>query len=154
LKEVGRILVTNLFNYAMPFIRYDIGDIGAISDQICSCGRGLPILMRLDGRVQDSIVTENGTSIPGLALHQHFLARLEGVLQWQIVQESYDKLLVKLVLDRVYPQSHVDELMSEIVGHYQPILGNDMIINVEFVNEIPLTRTGKRRFIISKVQHH
>jgi phenylacetate-CoA ligase len=147
----GRILVTNLFNYAMPFLRYDIGDIGAMSDHVCACGRGLPLLMKLDGRISDSILTKNGRSIPGLVLHQHFLAHLEGVVQWQIVQENLEKVLVKLVLDRRYPKLHIDKLTSEIVDHYKPILGNDMLIIVEFVDQIPLTRTGKRRFIISKV---
>jgi phenylacetate-CoA ligase len=147
----GRILVTDLYNKAMPFIRYDIGDTGAMSDQICSCSRGLPLLMKLDGRVSDNIVTKSGTSIPGLTLHQVFLARLEGVVQWQIVQESYEQVIVKLVLDRVYPKLHIEKLTSEILGHYQPVLGTDMGIIVEIVDQIPLTNSGKRRFIISKV---
>ncbi|MFC1968358.1 phenylacetate--CoA ligase family protein [Chloroflexota bacterium] len=149
--EEGSILVTNLYNYAMPFIRYDIGDVGAMSDQVCSCGRSLPILMKLDGRIQDSILIKDGRSIPGIALHQNFLARLEGVVQWQIVQESYEKVLVKVVLDRVYPKLHMHKLTSAIVAHFRPILGNDMVIIVEFVDQIPLTSSGKRRFIISKI---
>ncbi len=147
----GRILITNLRNYVMPFIRYDIGDVGAISDDVCSCGRNLPILKKLEGRTSDFIFTKKGRAIPGLALHQHFLARLEGVAQWQIVQESYDKVSVKLVLDGVYPKTHTDKITSEILSRYNPILANDMNVVVEFVESIPLTRTGKRRFIISKV---
>jgi phenylacetate-CoA ligase len=147
----GRILVTDLFNRAMPFIRYDIGDIGALSDDACSCGRGLPILMKLEGRISDFIFPRSGKPIPGLSLNQHFFERLEGVIQWQIVQESYEKVLVELVLDRVYPKLHTDKLKSDIIGRYQPILGDDTVIGVEIVDQIPLTVNGKRRYVVSKV---
>jgi phenylacetate-CoA ligase len=147
----GRIIVTNLHNYAMPFIRYDIGDIGTISEQPCSCGRNLTLLSRLDGRVSDNILTKDGRNIPGLALHQHFVAWLEGLIQWQIVQENTESIQVKLVLDKKYPVSHLNNLTSEIIKHYQSILGEAMTIDVDFVDSIPLTAAGKRRFIISKV---
>ena len=68
----GRILVTNLHNYAMPFIRYDIGDVGALSDKACPCGRGLPLLAKLTGRTTDFIRTRSGGVIPGMALHIQF----------------------------------------------------------------------------------
>ncbi len=148
--ESGRILVTNLFNHTMPFLRYDIGDIGALSDHVCACGRGLPILMKLDGRISDFIITQDGMTIPGLSINQYFLDRMEGVVQWQIVQESYELLIFKLVLDRQYPPISPDRLISEIRDNYKPVLGN-MMISVEFVDHIPLTVTGKRKSIISKI---
>jgi len=147
----GRILVTNLNDYFMPFIRYDIGDVGAVTDQICPCGRGLPVLKKLEGRVSDSILTRDGRSIPGLALQQRFLARLDGVVQWQIIQESFEKVLFKLVLDKNYPELHKDKLTLEILTHYKPVLGDDIAMTVQFVDDIPRTKTGKRRVVISKV---
>lgn len=148
--EEGRILVTNLNNYAMPFIRYDIGDLGVMSDQICSCGRGLPILLKLNGRVSDFIFTKGGRRVAGLALYSIF-CRFEGIVQWQIFQESYEKLTVKLVLDKVYPQIYVDQISSKIISYFKPILGDDIDITIKFVDQIPLTKAGKRKFVISKV---
>ena len=146
----GRILVTNLHNYAMPFIRYDIGDEGTLSDQACPCGRGLPLLATLSGRTCDIIFTRSGKSIPSTGLPRLFFASL-GVQQYQIVQENFEKMVVKIVFDREYPQSHVDGLIGEIIRQWRPILGEDMDITVEFVDQIPPTREGKRRVVISKL---
>ena len=149
-EEEGRILVTNLHNYAMPFIRYDIGDVGAGSDQACPCGRGLPLLAKLSGRTTDVILTRSSGAIPGIALPRTFLASL-GIDQLQIVQENYQKVVVKLVLGGECPQKRADELAREIIARYRPILGEDMDITVEFVDQIPLTRAGKRRVVISNL---
>ena len=148
--EEGRILITNLHNYAMPFIRYDIGDVGVTSDKACPCGRGLPLLAALKGRTTDVIFTTSGKSIPGIALHWDFLASL-GVEQFQIVQESYERVVVKLVLGREYPEEHADKLTREITSQYRPILGEDMDIAIEFVDQILPTRAGKRRIVISNL---
>ncbi len=146
----GRILVTNLQNYAMPFIRYEIGDVGAISDQACPCGRGLPLLVKLSGRTDDVIFTRSGKSIPGLALPRRFLAYL-GIEQVQIVQQSYEEVTVKIVLNREYPQEYKGELTTRIIDQYRPILGEDMDITVEFVDQIPPTVAGKRRVVVSNL---
>ncbi len=148
----GRILITNLHSYAMPFIRYDIGDVGALSKQVCSCGRGLPLLSRLSGRTDDVLVTRGGRHIPGTGLQRKFLAFL-GIEHCQIIQDNYENLTVKLVLDRPYPQEHMDKISREILSRYRPILGADMNITVEFVDRIPLTRSGKQRVVISKIKH-
>ncbi|MFC1979901.1 phenylacetate--CoA ligase family protein [Chloroflexota bacterium] len=148
--EEGKILVTNLHNYAMPFIRYDIGDVGAISDQVCSCGRGLPLLSKLSGRTTDVILTRSGRCIPAMALPWGFLADLD-IEQLQIAQESYEKVVVKLVLDHELPQSRLDEITREIIRQWRPQLGENMDINIELVDQIPLTRAGKHKMVISNL---
>jgi len=146
--DEGRILITNLHNYAMPFIRYDMGDVGVSSDKACPCGRGLPLLAALNGRTTDVIFTRSGRSIP--AIPYGFLISL-GVEQYQIVQETYERVVVKFVLDREYPEEHLDKLTREILSQYQPIFGEDMDIAVEFVDQILPTEAGKRRFVISNL---
>ena len=148
----GRILITNLHNYAMPFIRYDIGDVGALSGQDCACGRGLPLLATLSGRSDDMIITRSGKRIPGTVVPRKFLAFF-GVEQCQIVQESYEELTVKLVANRQSSQEQIDKITCEILSQYKQIFGEDMDINIEFVDRIPLTRRGKQRVVISKVSH-
>lgn len=146
----GRILVTNLQNYAMPFIRYEIGDTGAISNQACPCGRGLPLLVKLSGRTDDVIFTRSGKSIPGLALPRGFLAYL-GIEHVQIVQQRYEEVIVKIVLNREYSQEHKGELTTRIIDQYRPILGEDMDIIIEFVDQILPTVAGKRRVVVSSL---
>jgi phenylacetate-CoA ligase len=148
--EEGRIVITNLHNYAMPFIRYDIGDMGALSGQACSCGRGLPLLTSLSGRADDIIVTRNGRYIPGTVLQRMFLAFL-AVEQCQIVQESYENVTVKLAVHESSTQEDMDKITSEVLKVYKPLLGEDIDVTVEFVDCIPLTRAGKQRVVISKL---
>ena len=146
----GRILITTLHNYAMPFIRYDIGDVGIGSEKVCSCGRGLPLLAGITGRTCDFLFASSGERIPGISLPWSFLNFL-GVEQFQIVQESYEHVTVKLVLDGKYTQERIEQLTTEVVSQYKPILGEDMHITVEFVDAIVPTAAGKTKFFISNL---
>ena len=146
--EEGRILITNLHNYAMPFIRYEIGDVGVSCDEACPCGRGLPLLAALNGRIHDVLFTRSGKPIPSLPYD--FFASL-GVEQFQIVQETYERVVVKLVLEREYPAEHLDKLTKETTGQYRPLFGEDVDIIIELVDQILPTEAGKRKFVISDV---
>ena len=147
--EEGRIVVTNLNNYAMPFLRYDLGDVGALSSKDCPCGRGLPLLSKLSGRTTDFIITKDGRRIPGMAIDFRPLAS-EGVEQFRFVQESYDGIVIKLVLPEDYPSQSRDELAGRVSSFYKSLFGG-MEISVEFPSELPLTREGKRRVVVSKL---
>lgn len=147
----GRILITNLHNYVMPFIRYDIDDAGVSADKACPCGRGLPLLGGLSGRTTDVILTRSGRAMPGLVLPWDIFAFL-GAEQFQIVQESYDKVVVKVVLGRKHQHNQAEKRISEeVIRKYRPILGEDIDIVVEFVDHIPATKTGKRRVVVSNL---
>ena len=148
--QEGRIVVTSLHNYGMPFIRYDIGDVGVRSDKVCPCGRGLPLLATINGRVSDFIFTRSGGCIPGVALNWAFFANL-GIEQFQIIQESYEKVVVKIVLAKGYHQEHVNEVVQRIEKQFKSELGEDMDIVIGVVDQIPPTRIGKRRLVISHV---
>jgi phenylacetate-CoA ligase len=148
--EEGRILITNLHNYAMPFVRYEMGDLGALSDQACPCGRGLPLLATVTGRAADNIFTKSGRCVPGISLPFRIFAS-PGIEQFQIVQETYEKVVIKLVLNREYPEDRLNQSIKEILNQYRSILGEDMNISIEFVDQIPPTKSGKRRIVISNV---
>jgi phenylacetate-CoA ligase len=151
--QEGRILITNLHNYVMPFIRYDIGDLGVISDENCPCGRGLPILKSINGRNVDAIKTKSKGIIPGIRLWEPFnlLAHL-GVQQFQVVQNTDDKIVIKLVLDKDYSSEYMDVISKRAMAEYKPILGEDMAVSIEFVNQIPLSPAGKRIAVVSNLQ--
>jgi len=146
----GRIIVTSLHNYGMPFIRYEIGDIGMSSDKACRCGRGLPLLAAINGRISDFIYTRKGDCIAGIALNRSFLAGL-GVEQFQIVQESYERVVIKLVFGREYKRDHVNEAVKKIERHFKSELGGEIDVVIELVDQIVPTRIGKRRMFISNV---
>jgi phenylacetate-CoA ligase len=148
--QEGAILVTNLHSGVMPFIRYDIGDVGAIYNGVCSCGRGLPVLAALNGRITDILYTRSGKSIPGVALPMGFLATWD-VYQFQVVQNTYDDVTVKMVLDGGYSQEYRDRLCNEVESQYRAILRDEINIKAMLVDKIDTTTIGKRRIVISNV---
>lgn len=144
--EVGRILVTDLHNYGMPFIRYEIGDMARVSERQCSCGRGLMLLDDIVGRSLDIIRTPEGRAVPG-EFFPHLLKDYPQILRFQVKQKSLNALTVKYQLLRPLPH----ETMQQIVAEIRNILGTDMQINFDEVSEIPLTATGKYRVTISEL---
>src|SRR5262249_14918161 len=95
--ESGSVVVTDLTNRAMPIIRYQVGDVAGLSDRACPCGRGLPLLECIEGRDADYIVTPAGELISGISLTENFALQVPGVAQFQIVQETVDRFLFRLV---------------------------------------------------------
>jgi len=145
--ELGRIVFTNLNNFAMPVIRYDIKDLGSYSDESCSCGRGLSLMKSIEGRDSDIIVTPSGNFIV-----VHFFGilfgHIQGVDQFQVIQERMDHLIVKIVKNQHFTDKDLDRIKNEI----QKRIGIDVTIKIEFVEEIPLSgSSGKRRYVISHI---
>ena len=132
----------------MPFIRYKIGDIGSLSGEHCACGRGLPVIEHIEGRIEDYIVTPEGEWIPppALTLTYEFILKIK---QCQFVQESKDKVAIKIVKDEGYTEKDSKEFLKAL----RSTLGPKINIKFEFVDEIPLTKTGKFRFVISEIEN-
>ena len=145
--EPGEILITQLNNYAMPFIRYRIGDVGLLSDEICPCGNDLPILAELLGRTTATFRTRSGAFIHGGYFTQQFYD-LDGVTQFQIIQESLKHCVLKVVINEKWTEATRRYLVQRI----QRTLGATVVVTVEFVDEIPLPSSGKREYTISKVE--
>lgn len=149
LGERGELVITDLDNYGMPFIRYRIGDIGVLSDRKCNCGRGLPILEKIDGRVFDIVVGTNGRAVGGTFWTLLLRTAIEGIKQFQVVQESENEINIKIVVDELFKAGYIDMLTSKI----RESCGEDMQVNFKVVDEILPTESGKFRFVISKVAH-
>ncbi len=96
LGESGEIVVTHLATEDFPFIRYRTGDIGILDTNICSCGRGLPMLQEIQGRSTDFLTAQDGTIMHGLAL-VYILRDLPQISAFKIVQESLDLTTVYIV---------------------------------------------------------
>jgi phenylacetate-CoA ligase len=149
--QEGRILATSLQNYAMPFLRYDTGDLGILSERVCSCGREMPLLEKITGRVEGYIETTSGIIIHG-TVFQLGLDTLDNVSQFQVIQEKADEIVIKVVPDKW------DAAVAPDIGEIQKtVAGIDpkMRIKIELIAEdrLEYTAAGKYRFVINKLNH-
>lgn len=143
----GDIVVTNLNNYAMPLIRYRIGDRGVMARAGgCACGRSGQILQRVSGRSVDVFLKRDGTHVDGVYFF-HMLRSRDWVRQFQIVQADYDR-----VIFRVAPQGDPrPEELEDIAWETRLVMGEDCRVDFEFVDDIAPSASGKFRFTISEV---
>jgi len=145
--EPGRIIITDLMNQAMPFIRYQVEDMGVPCDRKCSCGRGLPLMSHVTGRVADFLIKRDGTKVAGVSLIENTLTKIPGIDQMQIIQESYD-----LILLRVVPAtSFGDAAKRALSSYFLKLFGESVTIQVEIVASISPEASGKYRFSICKI---
>ena len=145
--ESGEITVTHMGTSEFPFVRYRTGDIGVMSKKQCACGRGLPMLESIEGRSTDFVVAADGTILHGLSLI-YILRDMEKVESFKIVQES--KLLTQVQV--VSKTGDVDQQMRDtIVSGFKARLGQEVDIEVESVEQIAAEKSGKYRYVISKV---
>jgi len=143
--DIGEIVVTSLHNYAMPFIRYRTGDLGSLSCHKCSCGRGLPLLSKIVGRIDDIITTPQGEKILPVSFRTRF-AKLEFLEEYQLIQQKNGSYRM-LVLDNGYIRTKEQE---EILGILQYYLGPSADIKIELVDKIPRTPGGKQKLIVKE----
>lgn len=146
--ELGEIVVTDLNNLCMPFIRYRLGDLAeALEERPSRCGRGLPRLGAIQGRVQSIIQGTDGHVVPG-AFFGHALKEYDHAFQrFQVVQDEPGAITLKIVKAQRYSDDTLDEVKALIRQH----LGDDLRIDVEVVSDIDLVRTGKRIVAISNI---
>jgi phenylacetate-CoA ligase len=144
--QIGEIYITDLDNYGMPFIRYQIGDRAAWSPEICPCKRGLHLLSHVDGRSLDVVMGPNGNRIGGTFWTILFKKR-PGVKQFQLIQERMDLIRVLYVPDGELKTESKEYFNSEIFKK----CGENMQIEYEKVTLIPKTSSGKIRIVVSNI---
>ncbi len=145
--EPGAVVVTDLANRAMPILRYKVGDVAALSSRPCPCGRGLPLLERIEGRESDYVTTESGELISGISLTENFAMQVSGVAQMQIVQETRTMFRFRIVRAADFGESSLEQMRSLVRERF----GANTDYEIEFVDEIPQEPSGKYRFCISRV---
>jgi phenylacetate-CoA ligase len=142
----GEIVVTHLATKDFPFIRYRTGDIGVLDGRSCTCGRGLPLLKEIQGRSTDFFVAQDGTVMHGLALI-YVLRDLPGIRGFKVVQEDIDHTHIMLV-----PADEFDKnIIYTIESMFKARLGQGVTITIEEVMEIAPEKSGKHRYLVSRV---
>jgi len=151
--ENGLILVTSLRNFGMPLIRYEIGDVGTLSREKCDCGRGLPLVESIEGRVSQFMavldkksgrVVPVSTAGPGVFSGALMNVPLE---RYRIVQEDLERVTIIAVKGKGYASCHTDF----IIDYLRKFLGDNISIEINFVDYIPPLPSGKRSVFVSKL---
>jgi phenylacetate-CoA ligase len=144
--EEGEIVVTGLYNYTMPLIRYKLGDIGILDDRRCPCGRGWPLIKNIEGRTDDFLTLPSGAIISPRTINT--IEDIQGVIEYKTIQLKRDTFLVQVV-----PSKEFTDISKIRIGEMIKLgcLGEDIKVDVELVNKLPRERTGKLRAIVSNV---
>lgn len=148
--ERGKVVITDLYNMVMPIIRYETGDIGVYGGNSCLCGRGFPTFQTIEGRETEfiNIKTPSGKVIT----HPGYFFVLgdftQHIKEYQFIQERLDELIIKVVPSESFDQN----VANKITRFFTNIVGNEVIIKLEIVDEIPAEKSGKRPIVKSRIR--
>ena len=143
--EVGEVVVTDLHNLAQPLIRYATGDVAvARSPEACACGRTLPRLGSVEGRVAEMLYDRDGNPVSGLLFSIVFVAIAEAVQQFQVAQLADRSLALRVVPHPGGMPPAAEQLMRDYIAKYLP----GIPMHVELVDDIPVAPSGKRRVVV------
>ena len=145
--EVGEVVATSLMHYSQPFIRFRLGDLAAWDDEPCDCGRAMPVIKEVVGRIEDVVTGPDGRQL--VRFHGIFVNQLN-VREGQIIQEALDRIRVKIVPTPEFGEADV----ADIVARVQQRLSAEVQVIVEPVTEIPRTKSGKFKAVISLLSQY
>jgi phenylacetate-CoA ligase len=147
IREMGRVVVTDLHNFATPMIRYDIGDFAEVGPA-CPCGRGLPTFRRVVGRERNLLRLADGRRHWPLLGGYHF-RDVAPVRQFQAIQHSFERIEMRLVCDRELTGQEEDALCAMILK----ALGHDFTLELRYFRErLPLGPNGKFEEFVCRVE--
>jgi phenylacetate-CoA ligase len=139
----SEFLVTDLHNYGMPFLRYALGDVGELDAAPCRCGRGLPRLKSIEGRVLDVLRTPDRRVVPG-EFFPHLLKDVPEVQTYQVRQVELDHIVVSAVLHRDLSDASRGLLAREV----RKVFGDRVRVEIRPVSRLPKLASGKRRVTV------
>jgi len=142
----GYIIITGLYNYVFPLIRYKIGDIAKLKSENCSCGRSLPLIDSIQGREDDYIKLPSGKTISPRKIN--LLDSVKGVREYVTIQLKKDILKVQVVKDKDFTENTIESIKRQIL---KGCLGESIKIDVELVEKIK-KNAGKIRTVMSLIK--
>jgi phenylacetate-CoA ligase len=145
--ERGRVVLTGLYNYAMPFIRYAIGDVALAGTGPCRCGRSLPVISQVEGRTRNAFIFRDGTRIWPRGRLVRQMRGYVPFVQYQLVQLDYDRIELRYVPDGSDRVPDLEGLTAYAREAFHP----SVTISIAPMDVLPLGAGGKFEDIISLV---
>lgn len=145
--QEGKVVLTDLTNFGMPFIRYAVGDVGVPSSRMCECGRGLPLMEKISGRTADFLVRENGSKVAGVSLVERVLTKNPAIMQMQIIQHEINRFQFSIAINEGFTREHAVRSLKREFNKIFP----KAIMEFIFVDRIEQEISGKYRFSICNV---
>jgi len=145
--QAGRIVCTSLNFFAMPFIRYELGDIGVLGEEPCACGRSLPLLTRLDGRADDFFVRADGQRVsPSIIVNR--VKRTPGIGQFRLVQQTPSLIEASVIAIDGYSAASSKAMTDTL----KDIMGEQLEVQTQLVEALPSDPKRKIRSMICNVK--
>lgn len=138
--EAGRIVITDLYNYSMPLVRYDTGDVGIMEEDPVT---GNLAFTKIEGRKMDMFTNTKGEYVSSHIIH-HIL-QFRGIQQFQFVQEDSDQYTIKMKVSKKLDVEDEEALRRQYLEYF----GQDANINIQYVDDIPLLPSGKRKLVVN-----
>jgi phenylacetate-CoA ligase len=144
--ERGKVVATSLFRFSTPMIRYRVGDICTLSDDKCACGREMPLIKNIDGRLVDFIELPNGQQIPPYAI-MSLLQNISGIGRYQIIQETQNKIVAKIEKSKDFDQTTITNIRDVCTK----LFSSDIQLEIDTIEQFPIEIGKKFRVITSRV---
>ena len=141
----GSMIATGFQNFAMPFIRYEIGDIGTFSSERCSCGINSQVITDIEGRNGDYVITPEGAHVMRFG---YIFKQTSSIKECQVVQNELDKIIIRIVKRDDYSIANENSIRQAVKEWISPTIGVDF----EYVDEIPRTKSGKFKAVVSNLK--
>lgn len=146
----GEVVVTHLYSTGFPFVRYRNGDVAVLDEGQCACGRGLPLMKEVRGRTNDILLAEDGSMVHDVAIAM-VLRDTHGVNAFKVIQETLQHCRLQLVTDTRFCR---DVGEDKIRATFRARLGRSVRLQIEYVDAIEPERSGKYRYVVSKISQH
>lgn len=143
----GEMLVTSFTSNGTPLLRYRIGDYGVLSDQKCSCGMNFPVFERIEGRSKDFIYSKQRGKLYNAQIGDVVKAEIAGLRNIQVIQEKLSRITLNMVTSDEFDESELEHLLAKLEDR----LGNEMEIDVKYVETLYREKSGKVKLIINNV---
>jgi len=148
LNSPGRILGTDLDNFAFPIIRYDSGDIGMRTERQCTCDIGFEILDSVVGRTREFLTASDGKKVHG-AIFSYLVRENPWINQYQVYQKEAGKIVIRIVTDTELTKQHIQSVQKYV----QDKFGDKLEAEVLLVPDIPISGNNKRHFVVSEISN-
>lgn len=145
----GKLVITSFTTHATPLLRYDIGDMVELSDEVCTCGNNNPIVKEILGRIDDYIYSPDNGKI-NLGNVSNTLKGTKGIIKFQVIQNEVNSIEILIVIDsKIYNE----KIKNTFLANWKDRVGHNMIIKITEVENIPNEKSGKYRIVKNNIKH-